>query len=165
MKLKWSTKWLLFPGLGIIAFLVAVFLVDAYVHRVEYPLGVWRMDLDDFLGNIGFLLGGIAAVWTVAKTAKRAEAKADLVAHQINGGMSDAAKAHVLEALDNSEIEVGLWRRVDALEESKQECIEREKRCENENEKMRRWVIARLDQTPLGRQNGRQSGGDHPSNG
>jgi hypothetical protein len=151
MRLKWSTKWLLFPGLGIIAFLVATFLVGIYAHRIEYPLDIWRMDLDDFLGNVGFLLAGIAAIWTVAKTAHRAEKKADLVAHQINGGMSDVAKRHVIEALDNSEIEVGLWRRVDALEESKQECVDREKRCQDENDKLRDWVIERLDMSGKGR--------------
>ena len=155
-RMRWSTRWLLLPGLGVVSFVVAVFLVDRYAH-VDYPFDVWRMDLDDALANIGFFLVGVAAIWTIGAKATRAESKANHVEHQINGGLSESAKRHVNEMLDNNEIEVGLWRRVDALEESKQDCIEREKRCSEENEKLRNWVIARLDQTPLGRQDDREA--------
>jgi ammonia channel protein AmtB len=155
MRFKWSTKWLLFPGLGIIAFLVAVFLVDAFTHRVEYPLDIWRMDLDDFLGNIGFLLAGIAAIWTVAKTAKRAEKKADQVADQVNGGMASLATQILHDEIRVAGLEVGLGARVMALEESKRDCEEEKRVCLEENEKLRDWVIERLDTSGNGRKEGR----------
>jgi hypothetical protein len=139
MRLKWSTKYLLLPGLLVGASVAMIVLVDQF-YEVHYT----------FIG-IGTILVGITGFTKLWEKVEEAQHTASKVEHQINGGMSEAAKAHVEEALTNSEIEVGLWRRVDALEEAKQECVEREKRCEAENEKMRRWVIERLDMSGKGR--------------
>ena len=142
--MKWTSKALLIPGLVVGVGVVAVITLDQFFD-VHYT----------FIGIGTIIVGvtGFTALWDKADAALRT---ATNIEHQINGGMSDAAKQHVQEAFEDHEIEVGLWRRVNALEESKQDCLEREKRCEAENEKMREWVIARLDQSPLGRHDGRE---------
>ena len=141
--MKWTSKALLIPGLVVGVGVVAVIMLDQFFD-VHYT----------FIGIGTILVGvtGFTALWDKADAALRT---ATNIEHQINGGMSDAAKRHVQEAFESQEIEVGLWRRVNALEEAKQDCLDREKRCEEENEKMREWVIARLDQSPLGRDDGR----------
>lgn len=143
MKLPWSVRWLLLPGLALGVIITVTVLADQ-IFEVHYT----------FIG-IGTILVGWGAIWTAYQKADEAQHTANKVEKQINGGMSESAKQHVEEAIANSELEVGLWRRVDALEQSKQECVEREKRCEEENEKLRDWVVARLDQTPLGRNENR----------
>jgi len=141
--MKWTSKAVLIPGLVVAAGVVAVIALDQF-YEVHYT----------FIGIGTIIVGvtGFTALWDKADAALRT---ATNIEHQINGGMSDAAKAHVQEALKESEIEVGLWRRVDALEASKQDCLDREKRCTEENNKLRAWVIDRLDRSPYGRDNGR----------
>ena len=141
-RLAWSTKWILLPGIAISIVVGLIVTVDQF-YEIHYT----------FIG-IGTILVGMSGFGALWEKADRAQHTAAVVEQQINGGMSEAAKQHVEDALANSEIEVGLWRRVNALEDSKQDCLEREKRCEEDNAKMREWVIARLDQSPLGRAGG-----------
>ena len=153
MRFPWTTKEFLIPGLVVGIAVAAIIMLDQF-YEVHYT----------FIG-IGTVIVGTTGFGTLWQRAMEADRLAKRLEAQINGGMSAAAKQHVQEALDNQEIEVGLWRRVNALEDSKQECIEREKRCEEENERMRDWVVARLDQTPLGRRNDRTVGGDNAQDG
>ena len=144
--MKWTSKALLIPGLVVGIGVVAVIALDQ-LFEVHYT----------FIG-IGTILVGVTGFTALWDKADKAERTASNVEHQINGSMSEAAKQHVQEALENSEIEVGLWRRVDVLEASKQDCLDREKRCTEENDKLRVWVIDRLDKAPYGRDNGRNNG-------
>ena len=156
MTFTFSKKWLFLPGLALLVVggLVAHALEGA---SIEYPLGVWRMDLDDLLANIaalvlgvGTLLIGIAA-FIKAREALRLSQRNEST---INGGMTEAAKAHMQEALDHAEIEPGLWKRVDALEQDRDLWEDSAKECLEREAKMRVFmadVYERFDAVGLGR--------------
>ena len=150
--MPFTRRWLIAGSiLALILLIVLVDRTEDVLTHVSYPLTTWRIDLDDAMLGIGTILLGIAAIWTVWLKANRAEAKADQVSKQINGGMSKIAREHVDGALKNADVELGLWRRVDALETAVDDCTDREQRCMDENEKLRDWVIARLDYSTEGR--------------
>lgn len=160
MSLTFSKRWFLLPGviLLIVGGLLATVLrgVD-----ISYPVNTWRMDLDDILANVaalilaaGTFLLGLAAL----KKASDADHRSIRNEHSINGGMGEAVTHHVGEALKDADVELGLWRRVDVLEEGYKDCMERERVWEGERaqlrldrEALRDWLNRRLDETGNGR--------------
>ena len=160
MNLTFSKTWMLLPGviLLIVGGLVAHTLEGA---AISYPTDVWRMDLDDIIANIGTVLLGVGTLllgFAALIKAREALSISRRNEHSLNGGMAETASEHVNTALQEADVEQGLWRRVDVLTEQQRECEEREKRadaraenCEARNEELREWVIARLDGSDKGR--------------
>lgn len=145
--MKWSRwYWWAAGGVLLVLLIILVDKAEDVLAHIEYPMDVWRMDLDDMIANVGLFLGGLAAFLMVFKTAKDASRKADHVSSQINGGLSDIAKDHVSDALKDADVEIGLWRRVDELERTRQECLE-------ELEGIKTWINRRLDDVENGRSN------------
>ena len=125
MRFTLSRRWLIFGGiLAAVVFVIIVDRAEDFVGHISYPLGTWRMDLDDALIGFGTILIGTAAIWTVWLKAKATDVRVTKVEAEINGGMAEAAGNHVGEALHDADLEVGLWRRVDALEDANRECHE-----------------------------------------
>ena len=93
---------------------VLIFVVGgAFAHLSDqliarYPLGLWRMDLDDMLGNVGLFLAGLAAYLSVSRKQKATDAK-------VNGGLEDLVRDELeLSGMSNSY--TALLARVEALE-------------------------------------------------
>ena len=152
MTFKLSTR--IIAGISFVVLIALMVIVDRaedILTHISYPMDTWRMDLDDALIGVGTFLLGVAAFVTLWRKADKTQAATDRVAGQINGGMSAIAREHVEGAISDADVEVGLWRRVDALEAGLDECCERELRCLEENDKLRDWVIARLDYSTEGR--------------
>ena len=153
MNLTFSKRWLLLPGviLLIVGGLVAHVLEGA---DISYPTNVWRMDLDDMLANIGTVLLGIGTLllgFAALIKAREALSISKRNEHSINGGMGDIAREHVNGALENADVEQGLWKRVDVIEQSNKDCLEREARMKE----LMQDVYVRLDATGLGREEDR----------
>ena len=106
-----------------VALILLILIVDKsedWLTHVEYPLNVWRMDLDDIAANIGLFLVGVAAFVTVFKKADQASRKADQVSQRVNGGLQQAAREHV----QDSEVIIGLVHRLDKMEGNRDLCLE-----------------------------------------
>ena len=156
MKVTFSRRWLITGGaIALVALILFLDRAEDYIGHVSYPLGTWRMDLDDALVGFGTILIGTAAIWKVWLLAYSADKRSRKVEHEINGGMAEAVGHHVVNGLNDADLEVGLWRRVDALEETITDCREREKECLKKNEDLRAWVITRLDYSTDGREGSR----------
>ena len=158
-----TRRYLLYT-LAAAALIVIIVLVDKaedLLTRIEYPMDVWRMDLDDIAANVGFFLAGLAAFLTVWKKAGKAHDRADQVSQDINGGLASLASQIVADELRQSDIEVGLHNRVTALEDllvDYQGCLDREKVWDAEKEQLRidrtalrDWLNRRLDESGHGR--------------
>jgi hypothetical protein len=107
---------LIVTGFGIAHFLTEV---------VDYPLDVWRMDLDDLLANIGLFLVGLAAWLTVRQRAKAAEEKAEAVDDKINGGIRKLAADMIRDEMEVAGVNkatVEMEGRVEALEVERNQC-------------------------------------------
>ena len=106
-----------------VALILLILIVDKsedWLTHVEYPLNVWRMDLDDIAANIGLFLVGVAAFVTVFKKADQASRKADQLSQRVNGGLQQAAREHV----QDSEVIIGLVHRLDKVEGNRDLCLE-----------------------------------------
>jgi len=128
------------PGIGIVLIVVGVVLINEHA-TIRYPLGTWRMDLDDALTSVGTIALGIAAIWTVWLKARDADAKAEALEQKLNGGLQRAARQHMQE----NEVIIGLNHRMDRFETERDNC-------RTELADLREWVIERFDQNGLGRQ-------------
>ena len=137
----WRTlrTWLL-PAIGLISIVVGVVLINQHA-TIQYPLGTWRMDLDDALTSIALLATGVAAIWTVWLKATEADRKATKLEEKLNGGLQRAARQHMQE----NEVIIGLNHRMDRFETERDDC-------RSELADLREWVIERFDQNGLGRQ-------------
>lgn len=113
------------PAIGIILITVGIVLINEHA-TIQYPLGTWRMDLDDALVGVGTIGLGAAAIWTVWLKAKEANDKAEAVSHRINGGLSSLAAQIMADELRQAGFETGLNERVTFLEEHYEKCLERE---------------------------------------
>ena len=136
-KVRIAWKWVI---LGVIALTgLAVLVIEHTMQAVtiEYPLNTWRMDLDDAVTTATAMLAAIAGI-IAALAAWR---KAGKLEHKFNGGMSSLAGQIIADELRTADIEVGLHRRVQVLEDSEAECLKLKEECLEENEGLRDWVI------------------------
>lgn len=117
-------SWIL-PAVGAVLIIVAVVLINQNA-TIQYPLGTWRIDLDDALVGIGTILIGAAAIWQVWIKAKEADRKAEAVDKKLNGGLSSLAAQIMADELRMAGFETGLSKRVEFLEDHYQDCLERE---------------------------------------
>ena len=138
--MRWSWRTLLLPGIGLILIVAGIVLINQHAI-IQYPLGTWRMDLDDALTSVGTVALGVAAIWTVWLKAQEAERKAAALEEKLNGGLQRAAKQHMQE----NEVIIGLNHRMDRFEQERDHC-------QQELADLREWVIERFDQNGLGRQ-------------
>jgi len=148
----------LVPGAGFLAAVIVIVLIHESLEDIEYPLQVWRMDMDDLVANVGILAAAAAGVWKVKLDADKAHREADKanaktadLERKFNGGLQEAAKTH----MQDNEMFESLMVRVDRLEEEKQQEQKGRVDCEEALSDLRQWVITRLDQTGNGRSNGR----------
>ena len=137
--MRWSYRTLLLPGVGIVLIVAGVVLINQHA-TVQYPLGTWRMDLDDALTSVGTVALGVAAIWTVWLKAQEAQRKAAALEEKLNGGLQRAAKQHMQE----NEVIIGLNHRMDRFEQERDHC-------QQELAELKTWVIERFDQNGLGR--------------
>ena len=139
--------WWAVGGVMLILLIVLVDKVEDLLAHIDYPLDVWRMDLDDLLANVGLFLGGLGAFLMVFKVAKDAQRKAELVDSRINGGMKKLAEQHVAVAT-NEALEAGhyveLLSGVTKIEQQRDHCLE-------ELDAIKEWINRRLDETGNGR--------------
>ena len=131
-------SWIL-PAVGLISLVVGIVLINQHA-TIQYPLGTWRMDLDDALTSVGTVALGVAAIWTVWLKAQEAERKAAALEEKLNGGLQRAAKQHMQE----NEVIIGLNHRMDRFETERDHC-------QQELADLREWVIQRFDENGLGR--------------
>ena len=121
--------WWAAGGVLLILLIILIDKAEDVLAHIDYPLDVWRMDMDDALvaalvfSAIGTGIAGFASLW---KKADRAQRKADLVYGRINGGY------------------VELLGRVTKIEEQRDHCLE-------ELEAIKEWINRRLDETGNGR--------------
>lgn len=144
-----SARRYLLPGVGFAVFVVAVVWVNANVDRVDYPFHVWRMDLDDFVANVGIIAGAFIGLWKVKLNADKADIKAEKAAaeakvakrkaedleRKFNGGLAEAARTH----MQDNEMFESLIIRMDRIETERNDCQEA-------LTDLRGWVVERLDQ-------------------
>ena len=156
--------WLM--AIAVVALVIIGMGVDHFMQDVlvQYPLGTWRMDLDDFVGNIGTLLIGVGTLglaWVGYRKIGGTNRKIDQVEHKLNGGMNKiverlvedemAAKGYdqtFLEVL--SKVDECIKQRDDAIGQ-RDECRVALKASLDENDKLRQWVVDRLDGSGNGR--------------
>jgi hypothetical protein len=145
LRVKITARWLI--GIGIASTFLGVGLA-AIGHEivVQYPLDTWRMDLDDFLANVGLFLGGLGALFAVLRRQDEHAEKINEVEDRMNGGMADLA-ARILQ----EQIEIGgydqaflqLLDRVLKLEEER-------RTCNDQLTKLRQWLADHLGVDVLG---------------
>ena len=155
-----SRRWYWWAAGGIVLILL-ILLVDKaedVLSHIEYPMDVWRMDLDDMLANVGFFLVGIAAFASLWVKAGKAHDKADEVSKEINGGLEKLATQHVaaatLEAQEAGHY-VELLGRVTAIEKERDDCHEELAEVRVEMGQIQDWVVTRLDKSGNGRSEAR----------
>ena len=160
MRRRWY--WWAAAGIVLILLIIVVDKAEDVMSHIEYPLDVWRMDLDDIAANIGFFLVGVAAFASLWRKAGRAHDKADEASKDINGGLANLASQIITDELRQSDIEVGLHKRVTALEKLTAEYIRREVVWDEEKEQirldrvaLRDWLNRRLDESGNGRNEAR----------
>lgn len=126
MNIRITWKWAIFAS--VIVMLLG-FSANHFLQEivVQYPLDTWRMDLDDFLANIGLFLGGLGALSAVLVRLRKTEDKITQVEHHMNGGMTDLAEKILLEQLEiagygASWLEV--VARLDKIESERDSCRE-----------------------------------------
>ena len=137
--MRWSYRTLLLPGVGVVLIIVGIVLINQHA-TIQYPLGTWRMDLDDALTSVGTVALGVAAIWTVWMKATDAQRTAENLEKKLNGGLQRAAKQHMQE----NEVIIGLNHRMDRFETERDHC-------QQELADLREWVIQRFDENGLGR--------------
>lgn len=151
--MKPSYRWAA-AAAALIMLIVIVDRAEDWVTHIEYPLNIWRMDLDDLLANLGLFLGGVAALITVFRKADRAQKKADQVSERINGGMAELAKEHVAiataEATEASHF-IDLLGRVTTIEKQRDDCHDQLEVMRTELGRVQAWVVTRLDKSGNGR--------------
>jgi hypothetical protein len=143
MRLPWSTKYLLLPGFLVGASVAVIVFADQF-FEVHYT----------FVGIGAVLVGvtGFGSLWQKVEEAHRIAVKTE---KNINGGMANLASQILQDEIRVAGLEAGLGARVIALEESKRDCDEEKRLCLEENEKLRDWVITRLDGSGNGRSDNR----------
>ena len=137
--MKSNYKWAL-AAVALIVLIVVVDRTEDWVTHIEYPLNIWRMDLDDFLFNVGGFLMGLAAFMTVFKKAGRAQTQADKANIKVNGGMQKLAEEHVkiaAQEVQESGHYTELLDRITSLEGQRNVCLE-------ELSSLRIWVERKL---------------------
>ena len=141
----------LLPAAGFAVFVVAVVWINATIDYADYPFHVWRMDLDDAVANVAIVAGAFAGIWKVKLDADRARREAEAarqkteeLERRFNGGLAEAARTH----MQDNEVFESLIIRVDRIEQERDAC-------QAALSDLRQWVVERLDQTGLGRTNGR----------
>jgi len=107
--------------IGIIVALALFVGFDAYAAEVEYPLDVWRMDLEDAAIGLGTILVGVAAIWATWIKARDAQRRSIALTYQLNGGLAQMAREHV----QDNEVIVGLVHRLDGIELQRDDCLDR----------------------------------------
>jgi hypothetical protein len=107
---------------GFFALIVLIVIVDSAKDWivVSYQFDVWRMDLDDFVANVGIFLAGVAAVWTVKLRNDETRRKLDALEHKLNGEVKQAAHDHLQE----NEIIATMNHRLDKMEVQRDECTD-----------------------------------------
>jgi len=151
--MRWSWRTLLLPGIGLVLVVAGIVLINQHA-TIQYPLGTWRMDLDDALMGVGTILIGAAAIWTVWLKAKEAAAKAEALEKKLNGGLSDMAAQIMVDELRTAGLEINLAERVASVEATLETvttqrdlCLERVAQQDAIIESIHR----RLDQNGVGR--------------
>lgn len=162
MTFKLSTRWIAFGAFVIlVGIILAVNRIEDWATTISYPLDTWRMDLDDFfvaIMSVGILLSGLGGFGLLWRKADRAHAHADKAIDSINGGMTSIATQVIHDELRVADLEIGLSKRVAALEQAIEDCAEREITWAQEKAQLRRdrtalrdWLNRRLDETGNGR--------------
>jgi hypothetical protein len=155
--MKWSHHKFLIPGIGLILVIAGFVMVQTRAH-IEYPMHVWRMDLDDALVGVGTILLGAAAIWTVWLKAKEASDKAEAISHRINGGLSSLASQIMMDEIKQSGIDTQLANRVACLETKITEVKDERDDCKEklaQQDSMIQAIHDRLDDSGFGRQESR----------
>ena len=141
------------PGIGLVALVIAVVLIQSQAH-VEYPLHVWRMDLDDALVGFGTILIGSAAIWTVWLKARDADARTVALEKKLNGGLSSMASQIMMDEMKQAGIDATLAKRVATVEtkledvtHQRDDCLERVA----QQDALIEAIHQRLDQNGMGR--------------
>lgn len=156
MRAKWSFRNLLLPGIGLVLIVVGIVLINDHA-TIQYPLGTWRMDLDDALVGVGTILLGTAAIWTVWLKASGNERRMELLERQFNGGLSSLAAQILLDEMKLSGLEVGLAVRVAEVETRLDEVRNERDDCMTRmavQDQLIDSIHRRLDENGLGRRDG-----------
>lgn len=157
---QWWWMAVAIVGLVVIGMGIEHLMSDMFI---AYPLDTWRMDFDDLLGNIGTLLIGIGtmalAIVGVRKERKVKE-KIEKVETKLNGGMNAIVERLVADEMaakgyDRTFLE--LLAEVEKFRNERDECREKVATCLEENEKLKQWVVDRLDESGNGRSEERGS--------
>ena len=76
MKIRNGAKRYLLPGAVFALFVVAVVWINATIDSADYPIHVWRMDLDDAVANVAIVAGAAVGIWRVKLDADKAKREA-----------------------------------------------------------------------------------------
>ena len=141
MRLRWSARTLLIPGIAL------YFIVLALIHTF------WSDHVYIAWTGMGVATAGLAVAALVTAAVKLREYmdKTDELEAKVNGGLEAAAKSH----LQDNEMFESLIVRLDRVEMDAAEEREAKEECQAALTELRAWVIRRLDETGNGRKHGR----------
>ena len=147
-------------GFGLAAAVTAIILINTNA-AVEYPMHVWRMDLDDALVGVGTLLLGAAAIWTVWLKAREADMKAEALERKLNGGLSSLASQIMMDELKQSGVDTSLAKRVASVETELLVVKDERDDCREQvaaQNALIESIHRRLDESGIGRNEDRGTG-------